>query len=673
MVDNKGWRKKIGGKPKELPPMKTGSDETAAVPLSEVAIESIDRRRHGWRKTIAASRPVTPMTPAPPTPTQEDVDDTRSERSEASTPRRDSKPKLNRYTSLFATHKEEAASPVFSEPWSADAPPTQEDPWSYVDPVVAMESIHSHMCKNYMVPVPLEYNSGLFQVFDDYRKLRSHKELLEAREQEAIEHSRKVTARWLQSEELYEAEIRRLELLIARGTTGMTGLMKARQGTVVDRKRQHRRTISTDRVLPRYQHMSPVEVDEEIRAKSQQILLHRPTSPSGKMTALSRQLTSAGLPDLPIGTPPSTNRESTLSRKVKSELNLMGLRHADALQSLSNAVTPDPLSTTEHVPEEANPEHGLLVKDPIECDAFIALKELGALVARRKGLDVSSFVNGLLALLTSGQAAKTVIEPNANEDKMQSPAAEKDRKVVPADDVTPRPPFRKPRPHSYQELDQKRRRHFSFEPGDDQMRELEADLKSYDSLSQTDSTDSESSSSSAFRLFDDGLQTGDDDSIPLLSSLGADFPKPSMIPSPVQTVGRMRRENSMSSLQSVFVKNIRDDRHNSRTSVQTAFREAASANASIKSKSRSSSNHNLRAAESPLGSKERLNSLANRHSTAALAAARAAEARSSNLSRSNTRLSTATSSSRTRQTAGQERSENNDPKMCNNASKGDAE
>lgn len=74
-----------------------------------------------------------------------------------------------------------------------------------------------------MVPIPLEYNSGLFQVFEDYRKLRAHKDYLEERERSALDHSRKVTAQWHQSEILYEAEIRRLELLIECGTTGMDG------------------------------------------------------------------------------------------------------------------------------------------------------------------------------------------------------------------------------------------------------------------------------------------------------------------------------------------------------------------------------------------------------------------------------------------------------------------
>ena len=79
------------------------------------------------------------------------------------------------------------------------------------------------MCNNYMVPIPVESNNGLFGIFDDHRKLRKHKKLLEIHEREALEHSRKVTVQWLQAEELYEAEMRRLKFLIARGTTGMSG------------------------------------------------------------------------------------------------------------------------------------------------------------------------------------------------------------------------------------------------------------------------------------------------------------------------------------------------------------------------------------------------------------------------------------------------------------------
>lgn len=213
----------MGGKPRELPVLKTTFEDAAAAPPTDITSGLSDRRRHGWRKTIAASRPLTPLAPTPSTPTPGETEDTKSERSEASTSRQDSEPKLTRYTSMFTAHKQEPTSSIFSEPWSVDSLPDPGDPWSFVDPIVIMESIHSHMCKNYMVPIPLQYTSGLFQIFDDYRKLRSHKELLETSEREAIQHSRKITAQWIESEELYKSEIRRLELHIACGTSGMVG------------------------------------------------------------------------------------------------------------------------------------------------------------------------------------------------------------------------------------------------------------------------------------------------------------------------------------------------------------------------------------------------------------------------------------------------------------------
>jgi len=223
MVDNKGWRKKKGGKSNDPPLLKTTFEDAAAALPTEVSTEPSDRRRHVWRRTIVTSRSMNPLNPAPITLTSHEVEDTKSERSEVSTPRQDTKPTLTRYTSLFTTHKEESTSSAFSEPWSIDPPPDQGNPWAFVDPIVIMESIHAHMCKNYTVPIPLQYTGGLFQIFDDYRKLRLHKELLEAREQEALQNTGNVTARWLKLEELYQSEIRRLELLIARGTSGMTG------------------------------------------------------------------------------------------------------------------------------------------------------------------------------------------------------------------------------------------------------------------------------------------------------------------------------------------------------------------------------------------------------------------------------------------------------------------
>jgi hypothetical protein len=74
-------------------------------------------------------------------------------------------------------------------------------------------------------PIPVEHNSGLFRVFEDYRKMREHKEGLEKLLKDTLQDWDKAEKHWGQAEACYNAEIRRLELLIARGTSGMTGLV----------------------------------------------------------------------------------------------------------------------------------------------------------------------------------------------------------------------------------------------------------------------------------------------------------------------------------------------------------------------------------------------------------------------------------------------------------------
>ncbi|KAJ4365748.1 hypothetical protein N0V83_008368 [Neocucurbitaria cava] len=218
MPDNKGvgWRKKIhGSKPKDILPPKPGNDDTAT------AEETSDRRRHhGWRKTMHGSRPETPVTGALTIPTMEDGEDTRSERSDVSTTHRNPRPKLARYTSLFNSLKESSKGPEFAEPWSEDAPPPFQP---YIDPLNALQSIRSHMNRGYCKPIPPEHNNGLFRLFEDYGRVREEKEHLETLLQDTFQKWKAAEDHWDESESRYEAEIRRLDLLIARGTSGMTG------------------------------------------------------------------------------------------------------------------------------------------------------------------------------------------------------------------------------------------------------------------------------------------------------------------------------------------------------------------------------------------------------------------------------------------------------------------
>lgn len=222
MPDNKtvGWRQKIHGKPKDAPlPKLTIDDATSADDLR-------DRRRHGWRKTLhTGSRPVTPISTTPTTPTVQDVEDHHSETSETTTPRRNSKPKLIRYTSLFSSYKDSARrsdsfnAPDFVEPWSDNTPFSFQP---YVDPLVAIQSIRAHMTSS-LNPIPLQHNNNLFCVFEDYRRLRHQHEHLEASLLERSKEFEEMTEHWVTEEQKYQAEIRRLELLIARGESGVAG------------------------------------------------------------------------------------------------------------------------------------------------------------------------------------------------------------------------------------------------------------------------------------------------------------------------------------------------------------------------------------------------------------------------------------------------------------------
>ena len=406
-------------------------------------------------------------------------------------------------------------------------------------------------------------------------------------------------------------------------------------------------------------------ITSRIEADTVAVLLQRSISPSGRMAALSQQLSNVGPLNLLVEPSPHEKEESTLSRKLRSELNLADQCDARFAQSLPKFAALEQAETTQVTLKQADSKvtHQLndaLECDALECDALVALRELGAQVARRRGIDVSSFVSGLSSLLSF---AESTSGSSVGDTGPWSPTSDGYLKAS-TDDVTLKPQPHKLMTQIRQDEGQKSQRHFSFDPGDDQMRVLFADLKSYDSLSHTEPTDYVSpSSSEASPALEGTLREGDNDSLSLFPSAGIDIMKQSMIPSPVQRVGSIRRENSGSSPQSMFIKNVQDGRHNSRASIQTIFRNTSSAAFSSRSKSAGCSSQTLDVAESPLKSKERPSNLANQHnSSAALAAARAAEARSSGSSRSNTQPSTTASHSGKQHPTRRPTAENHDSK-----------
>ncbi|KAH9880111.1 hypothetical protein J1614_002137 [Plenodomus biglobosus] len=619
-MPDKSWRKKIHGKqPRTLPPLKT-------TPKEENGEDLGDRRRAiGWRKTIQGSRPETPSGISPLTPTINEADDVRSEHSEPQTPRRSSRPKVARYTSLFSSFKDSSKGPDFAEPWSHSLPFQP-----YIDPLQALQAVHSHMI-NFSTPIPLEHNSGLFRVFEDYRKTRHEKERLESLLQDTLTNWTRAEAGWADSEFCYRAEIRRLEILIANDRDGMTG-----SGSVIDRKRGHRATISYDKNQFTHIKISDHDLDNEIQARSQQskfgcvvateqcekanntVLRRRLVSPSEKMTNLSEYLIKNQEGQPPIRSS-NEHKSSRLSRKVQSELDLKSMvRGDDGCQRpgriMSGNVGDLLLDKRTSLPISEISE--------LELDSFIALRELGGLVARRRGIEVDTFVGGLLALLSTVQKTHPYTQSNEEKSKQTSPPAlEKPESFTGDQDGRPsihRRNLRRFQSQPQLRIDQKRRRHFSFDLGDDQLHELGA-LDSYTHSPTEDlSSDLEISPSLQRGNMTSKWHTG----VSRSSSqpLNAEIQRPSKIPSPVGTLGRTRREDFTPSLQTVFTRPV-DERRNSNSSIRTAFREQLRNSLRPISASAGSSNYNLCALESTAAPKHLSKECRNPEEMVALTAA----------------------------------------------------
>lgn len=149
-----------------------------------------------------------------------DADDFRRDNTpDIPSPRKPTKPKLARYISGYLSIKDASKESDFAEPWVEMPPPYTE----YVDPLVSLQSVFSHMTSNPARPIPLHLNSGIFRIFEDYRKVREEKERLEILLHETFEAYRSAEEFHDNTEIEYQAEIRRLEILIARGTSGMAG------------------------------------------------------------------------------------------------------------------------------------------------------------------------------------------------------------------------------------------------------------------------------------------------------------------------------------------------------------------------------------------------------------------------------------------------------------------
>ena len=216
---------------------------------------------HTWRKNTQPTRSKTLI-----------VEDTEGRRSEygstldISTPRR--RPKLSRYMSNCLA----MTTPVKPEEFSSNFWDTLGEPIIYepkVDSLQVLESISSTLIGSPHKTLPIQQNSSLLHLFEDYRGLRLEMDKIEELLKQTLDGFKEAEERWTTEEAGYRAEIRRLELIIAGGKQGMRELTRARQDSVIKRKRTHHKLPSDEKLETAYEFLSRDQIYQDAMRQGQ--------------------------------------------------------------------------------------------------------------------------------------------------------------------------------------------------------------------------------------------------------------------------------------------------------------------------------------------------------------------------------------------------------------------
>lgn len=176
-------------------------------------------------------RPVSPKKEAVPAspfleglPTDRLTPDTPTLRAPSTpAPRRGSNTSFAKYLAAYLSlkdSKDKDKGIKFDTPWD-DIPPLSSVP--VVDPLVTAQGLYAYMQVNPPRPIPINYYCGLFQMFDSYRNLREENEKIKDLLENSLGAYDNLQESWKETEDKYQTEIRRLELVIARGTSGIDG------------------------------------------------------------------------------------------------------------------------------------------------------------------------------------------------------------------------------------------------------------------------------------------------------------------------------------------------------------------------------------------------------------------------------------------------------------------
>lgn len=208
-----------------------------------------------------------------------------------------------------------------------------------------------------------------------------------------------------------------------------------------------------------------------------------------------------------------------------------------------------------------------MVETAFESEWSNALRELSGLIARRRGTELEEeIIDQVMNLLSATDVAaylKSTKEPNQQHLSTVGGLSNYGHSTRCNLGSTPSQPPLSPA--------QKRRRHFSFELGDDQLEPMESEVNS----SGHGTLEGKSAGAWMTPLVrEESIAARPQSTVSIRSSqtLSGELHRVSKIPSPVDTLGRARQEDSGSKGQPVPVGRT-GRRQDSHSSVQTMFRE----------------------------------------------------------------------------------------------------
>jgi hypothetical protein len=202
-----------------------------------------------WRRVIQASRARTPALEP------DDFDGAIS----PSTPKLGLRPKLSNYF-LQTGHPQTTGTAFASsaDEWTQSQFPSWPDDQPYPQPSATglIDSITCRLMRSPYHSLDLQFNGPLLQIFEAYRNMLDAHEHLRRRIDEEVKDKtalvnqlQRAQQQWTEERQHYKAEIKRLELVLAKGEQGLTGVTTARQHSVLRQPDNMRRSQQVDASL----------------------------------------------------------------------------------------------------------------------------------------------------------------------------------------------------------------------------------------------------------------------------------------------------------------------------------------------------------------------------------------------------------------------------------------